>query len=184
MDFSESPKSQHFYPEKNSLYPLKKSWWKDNHNMNVKNMDLTLLSRRGSVVPSVMLLLTSLCHQGCVCLKLGSSTGVWALSSLSGPGMLGRRFRGKRREVAPEPGSQPTAPGNWVFTTVLLQTSENTSSALQLGKNSLVEVLTEISKINLIARWWLWSDCWWDSPPHQPQASITIWQKQTDNGIK
>ena len=89
------------------------------------------------------------------------------------------------REVAPEPGSQPTAPGNWVFTTVLLQTSENTSSALQLGENSLVEeVLTEISKINLIARWWLWSDCWWDSPPHQPQASITIWQKQTDNGIK
>ena len=182
MDFSESSKSQHFYPERNSLYPLKKSWWKDNHVMNIKNMDLTLLSRRGSVLPSVMLLLTALCHQ----VVSGSSLEAQLVSGLS-PLSRGRGCSdadSEGREVAPEPGLQPTAPGNWVFTTVLLQTSENTSSALQLGKNSLVEVLTEISKINLIARWWLWSDCWWDSPPHQPQASITIWQKQTDNGIK
>ena len=67
MDFSDSPMSQHFYPAKFFF-----SLWE-----GLQKLDLTLMSRRGSVVPSAMLRVTP-CHLGCVWLKLGSSTGVWA----------------------------------------------------------------------------------------------------------
>ena len=81
--------------------------------MNIKNMDLmdlTLLSRRGSVVPSVMLLLTALCHQAVSVSSLEAQL-VSGLSPLSrGRGCSDADSEG--REVAPEPGSQPTAPGN------------------------------------------------------------------------